>query len=136
MTTTEIISEFNKNINLDQDYTLVELKSILSDIYKIKKIEEKPKKLGRKAKEPKLNAKGEEKKKREPSEYNLFIKDKYAEFKTMYPTLKAKELMLMASSQWSIKKNETIEATIEAAIKASQQWQEDIMKARTNRIVC
>ena len=71
MTTTEIIAEFNSNINMDQDYTLVELKRILSNAYKEKITqakEENPKKRGRPAKEPKLNTKGEEKKKREPSE--------------------------------------------------------------------
>ena len=136
MTTAEIIEEFNKIVNKEQEYTLAELKAILTDIYKVKngkkvtvkKVkevksdedapsdEEKPKKRGRPAKEPKLNAKGEEKKKREPSEYNKFIQNKYTEFKLSHPTLSAKEKMLLASSQWNIYKNEIAEA-MEAAAK-------------------
>ena len=127
MTTVEIIDEFNKIVNLEQEYTLTELKTILGNIYKekngkkvaVKKSaakkeekcvedapsdEEKVKKRGRPAKEPKLNAKGEEKKKREPTAYNIFIKEKYAELKAQYETLNQKEIMLLAAAAWKAKK--------------------------------
>ena len=132
MTTAEIIEEFNKIVNKEQEYTLAELKAILTDIYKVKngkkvtvkKVkevksdedapsdEEKPKKRGRPAKEPKLNAKGEEKKKREPSAYNIFIKEKYAELKQQNNALTTKEIMLLAAAEWSKKKAETVVSEI------------------------
>ena len=129
MTTAEIVAEFNTLVITAQDYTLAELKTILSDVYKTKtgkkvtpkkagkkveKIdipsdapsdeEEKPKKKGRPAKEPKLNANGEEKKKREPSAYNIFIKEQYAELKLSHPEMSAKEIMLAAAAAWTAKK--------------------------------
>ena len=123
MTTAEIIAEFTELVNVDQEYTLSELKSILSDIYKVKngkKVvakktakkdqvvpsddEEKPKKKGRPAKTPKLDANGDVKKKREPSAYNIFIKEKYAEYKKTDPELSTKEIMLKAAADWSQKK--------------------------------
>lgn len=137
-TTAEIIAEFTELVNVEQEYTLSELKSILSDIYKVKngkKVvakktakkeqvipsddEEKPKKKGRPAKTPKLDANGEAKKKREPSAYNIFIKEKYAEYKKSDPELSTKEIMLKAAADWSEKKllakndEKVVEATSE-----------------------
>lgn len=43
---------------------------------------------------------GEEKKKREPSAYNLFIKEKMAQIKAKRPELKGKELMKEAIDEW------------------------------------
>lgn len=43
---------------------------------------------------------GEEKKKREPSAYNLFIKEKMAQIKVKKPELKGKELMKEAIDEW------------------------------------
>lgn len=45
----------------------------------------------------------EEKKKREPSPYNLFIKEKMAEIKAKKPELKGKELMKEAIEEWKKK---------------------------------
>ena len=128
MTTAEIIAEFNTIIITAQDYTLAEMKSILSDVYKTKtgkpvgkktakvaknssdEEDDKPKKKGRPAKAPKLNANGEEKKKREPSAYNIFIKEKYAEYNISHPEMSAKEIMLAAAEDWSAKKATDAEA--------------------------
>lgn len=46
------------------------------------------------------DAAGGEKKKREPSAYNLFIKDKMAEIKAKRPELKGKDLMKEAIVEW------------------------------------
>lgn len=43
---------------------------------------------------------GEKKAKREPSAYNLFIKDKMAEIKVKRPDLKGKDLMKEAIDEW------------------------------------
>ena len=109
------------------------MKTILSDVYKtkngkkvVKKApkkavvekadaenedpsdDDKPKKKGRPAKTPKLNAKGEEKKKREPSAYNIFIKEKYAEYKLSNPEMTAKEVMLAAAAAWTASKQAVV----------------------------
>lgn len=122
MTTVEIMNEFNTIINKEQDYTLTELKTILSDVYNtvnggkkiIKKIETEKvdlsgdeddtlKKKGRPVKSSKDNG---EKKKREPSAYNIFIKDKYAELKLSNPDMTAKEIMLSAAAAWTTNKQQ------------------------------
>ena len=46
------------------------------------------------------NADGSDKKKREPSAYNLWIKDKMAEIKADQPDLKGKDLMAAAIALW------------------------------------
>ena len=123
MTTAEIITEFTTLVNVEQEYTLGELKSILSDVYKVKtgkkvapkKVAKKaekepsddedvPKKRGRPAKAPKLDANGEVKKKREPSLYNIFIKERRAQYKLTDPDLSSKECMLRAAAEWTAKK--------------------------------
>ena len=128
MTTTEIIDEFNTLINKDQDYTLAELKTILSDVYKAKtgkkvgkkvvkeekpaKVtsdeeeseEDKPKKKGRPTKGPKLDKDGNEKKKRAPTAYNIFVKDKSAEMRKEHPEMSAKEAFTAAAALWSSQK--------------------------------
>jgi len=123
MTTAEIIAEFTTLVNVEQEYTLGELKSILSDVYKVKtgkkvapkKVAKKaekepsddedvPKKRGRPAKAPKLDANGEVKKKREPSLYNIFIKERRAHYKITDPELPSKECMLRAAAEWTAKK--------------------------------
>ena len=132
MTTTEIIAKFNSIVDSTQDYTLMELKKVLSEAYKattttvtskkapkapkaakaakgevdseLSSDEEKPKKRGRPAKTPKLDANGEEKKKREPSAYNIFIKEKYANYKLENPEMSAKEIMLLAAAAWTASK--------------------------------
>ena len=121
MTTTEIIDEFTAIIAKDQDYTLAELKTILTDVYntktgkkiaknvekKVEKVEdapsdgeEKPKKRGRKAKAPA----GEEKKKREPTAYNIYIKEKHAELKISNPEMSAKERLIAGAAAWTAQK--------------------------------
>jgi hypothetical protein len=123
MTTAEIIAEFTTLVNVEQEYTLGELKSILSDVYKVKtgkkvapnKVAKKaekepsddedvPKKRGRPAKAPKLDANGDVKKKREPSLYNIFIKERRAHYKLTDPELSSKECMLRAAAEWTAKK--------------------------------
>ena len=155
MTTAEIIAEFTDLVNVEQEYTLSELKSILSDIYKVKngkKVvakktakkdqvvpsddEEKPKKKGRPAKTPKLDANGDVKKKREPSAYNIFIKEKYAEYKKTDPELSTKEIMLKAAADWSEKKlakndEKVVEATSEHEVEGDKV---DTVKADDDKV--
>ena len=124
MTTAAIVAEFTEQIDSEKEYNIKELKQILSDIYKAKtsqkkekalKIpkevkksddddtttdDEKPKKRGRPAKGPKLDKNGNEKPKREPSAYNKYVKQRISSLKIEQPDTAAKDLMLIAASEW------------------------------------
>ncbi len=117
-TTATIIAEFTEQIDVQKEYDLKELKQILSDVYKAKTTQkkvtrqvvnnseddttddEKPKKRGRPAKGPKLDKNGNEKPKREPSAYNKYVKQRIMSLKTEQPNTAAKDLMLIAASEW------------------------------------
>ncbi len=122
--TAAIVAEFTEQIDVQKEYDLKELKQILSDVYKtkttqkkekapklpkeVKKDEdddtttddEKPKKRGRPTKGPKLDKNGNEKPKREPSAYNKYVKQRIQSLKTEQPSTAAKDLMLIAASEW------------------------------------
>ena len=120
--TAAIIAEFTEQIDIQKEYNIKELKQILGDIYKANtsKIsqkkekepkkqdddntttddDEKPRKRGRPAKGPKLDKNGNEKAKREPSAYNKYVKQRIASLKTEQPDTVAKDLMLIAASEW------------------------------------
>lgn len=113
--TAEIITEFSQQIDPTKEYTLKELKQILSDIYRAQiskpKIvievpeedydDDKPKKRGRPAK-PRLDKYGHEKQKRAPSAYNNFVKQRINQLRTEQPTTPAKKLMKIAASSWKL----------------------------------
>jgi hypothetical protein len=123
--TANIVNEFVEQIDTEKEYELKELKQMLSDIYKAKTSPKKeakppkkpkkdqqssdeadesdngkPKKRGRPAKGPKLDKNGNEKAKREPSAYNKYVKERISALKTEKPETPAKELMLIAASEW------------------------------------
>ena len=112
---------FADAIDQDQSYTAAEMKKILADIYKAnfptekkvraKKVKsdddnEAAVKVGRPAKQPKLKANGEERKKREPSAYNIYYKEQYPIVKMENPTLAAKEILKMVAAKWNQHKAE------------------------------
>ncbi len=124
-TTAAIVAEFTEQIDIKKEYNIKELKQILIDIYKVKTFQkkekipklpkeiknsndddnttdddEKPRKRGRPAKGPKLDKNGNEKAKREPSAYNKYIKQRISSLKTEQPNTAAKDLMLIAASEW------------------------------------
>jgi hypothetical protein len=120
----EVINDFAAQINDEKEYTLSDLKKILTDVYKnkaeekkqkkpakivadVKKVdtdedsdEDKPKKRGRPPSKPKLNKNGEVKEKKAPSAYNNFVKAKIKELKPLNPEKTARDLMLIAAGQW------------------------------------
>ena len=120
--TANIVNEFVEQIDTEKEYELKELKQMLSDIYKAKTSpkkeakkpkkdqqssdeanesdNDKPKKRGRPTKGPKLDKNGNEKAKREPSAYNKYVKERISALKTEKPETPAKELMLIAASEW------------------------------------
>jgi len=105
--TTEIMAEFAQLIDTEKEYSLKELKEMLTEVYKtktvkkaIKKVDtsssdedEKPKKRGR-------PAKVSDKPKRVPSAYNKFVKERIEKLKTERPEVAAKDLMRVAASEW------------------------------------
>lgn len=121
--TTEIINEFVQHIDTEQEYTLNELKKILTETYKTKtakpikqepKIviiedtdsdDDKPRKRGRPTK-PKLDKNGNIKVKKAPTAYNIFVKQTIEALKKEQPETSAKELMGIAAAKWKALTNE------------------------------
>ena len=95
MTTTEkIITTFTEQVDSDKEYTRAELSKLLTEIYNnLNK--------GKKAK-----GNGGEKKKREPSAYNLYLKEQMSIVKEEFPDLSGKELMKKIGEMWKEKKEE------------------------------
>jgi hypothetical protein len=119
--TTEIINEFVELIDTNKDYTLKELKQILTEVYNTKagkkkagkptttqvildadsSDDEKPKKRGRPAK-VKLDKNGDIKVKKTPSAYNIYVKQTIEAMKKENPDTPAKELMGLAANKWKL----------------------------------
>ena len=93
MTTTEqIITTFTEQVDTSKEYTRVELSKMLTEIYNnLNK--------GKKAK-----GNGEEKKKKEPSAYNLYLKEQMSVVKEEFPDLSGRELMKKIGKMWKEKK--------------------------------
>lgn len=93
MTTTEqIITTFTEQVDTDKEYTRAELSKMLTEIYNnLNK--------GKKAK-----GNGEEKKKKEPSAYNLYLKEQMSVVKEEFPDLSGRELMKKIGEMWKEKK--------------------------------
>lgn len=91
---------FETKIEMDDDMKgyFEEFKTQLKEHLK-----EEAKAVGKGAKKAKVMVDGE-KKKRAPSAYNLFIKDKMAEIKVNQPDLKSKDLMKEAIAMWKAQK--------------------------------
>lgn len=111
--TAKIVEEFTKLVDMDHDYTINELKGLMSDVYKAQMAGKKPivkkdsdtvsvdsnKKKGRPVK-IKVNKDGSVKQKKPPSAYNLYVKGKYAELKHLHPDKKAPQIMSLAAAAW------------------------------------
>jgi hypothetical protein len=141
--TSEIINEFVQQIDTDKEYTLKELKTILTDVYNSKSgkkpkakaapkspvpvqpaepsddDEDKPKKRGRPVK-PKLDKNGNPKVKKAPSAYNIYVKQTIEAMKKDSPETPARELMGMAANKWKALTDDE-----KAAFKASLANVED-----------
>lgn len=89
MTTTEIMMAFNNTVSDNNTYTITELKKILTEVYNLKTKTKKDKK--------------EDKVKKEPTPYNIFVKEHYSDFKTKNPTASSTEIMKMIADLWKNK---------------------------------
>jgi len=104
MTSTQtVLTEFKKLVDAnDTEFSLNELKTMLSDVYKTynkKGSKSSTKKSNDDKKSPK-----EEKQKREPSAYNNFMKEQMPIFKAKNPDINARELMKEIGKLWKEQK--------------------------------
>jgi len=95
-TTQNILDEFNVLIDTEKEYTRSELGKILTEVYH--QITS-----GKKKGEPKKKKK-KKKKKREPTAYNLFVKEKMPIIKEEFPELSRQDLMKKVGELWKAQK--------------------------------
>jgi hypothetical protein len=95
MFTVKVIEEFNNTIDTNRVYDLEELKTIIGDVFKKVKDDEKNAK-----KNKKLDENGEKKPKRAPTAYNNFTSFKMKEIRSTDPSITAKEAMKKAAAAW------------------------------------
>lgn len=80
--TKKIVDSFVGSVDVDTKYSLDEMKKLLSDAYKC------------------CNKKVKSDVKREPSKYNIFVKNEILRLRAENPEKNIKELMAMAAANW------------------------------------
>ena len=86
----KVLETFNTSVDVDQEYSLDDLKKLLVAAYKSS------------SKKSKSSTE-----KREPSKYNLFVKEEMARLKKENPDKPNKEIMAMAAALWNVSKDST-----------------------------
>ena len=105
-----IINEFTTLVDTEKEYTRAELGKMLTEVYhqitsdKPKKTDDKHKK--KKSKKENSDDEAEPKKKREPTAYNLFVKEQMSIVKEKFPELNRQDLMRKISEMWKAQKDE------------------------------
>jgi len=105
-----IINEITTLVDTEKEYTRAELGKMLTEVYhqitsdKPKKTDDKPKK--KKSKKENSDDEAEPKKKREPTAYNLFVKEQMSIVKEKFPELNRQDLMRKISEMWKAQKDE------------------------------
>jgi hypothetical protein len=114
--TQEIVTAFVEIIDIDKNYELKDYKRIISEIFnnietnkktsppviiedEESEDEDKPKRRGRPPNKKKLDKNGNEKVKRPPSVYNIFVQHKIKELKILN-NQDTKDLMVIAAAEW------------------------------------
>ena len=110
MTTTEkILTIFTSKVDNEKEYTRGEMAKMLTEVFK--EIKEGSKKKTKKAKKEGNNEEGGvEKKKREPTAYNLYVKETIPVVKEENPYMSRQNLMKEVARMWSEKKEKIVEA--------------------------
>ena len=110
MTTTEqILSTFTSKVEMEKEYTRGELAKMLTEVFKEIREGEKGEKKVKKAKKAKKEDDGEEKKKREPTAYNLYVKETMPVVKDENPEMSRQDLMREVGRMWREKKGVGLE---------------------------
>ena len=105
-TTQQIMDEFIILIDTEKEYTRSELGKILTEVYhQISSGKKKGEPKKKKAKKG-SNEDAEPKKKREPTAYNLFVKEKMPIIKEEFPELSRQDLMKKVGELWKAQKEE------------------------------
>ena len=107
MTTTQhILTTFTSKVDMEKEYTRSELAKMLTEVFKeIREGEKGEKKRRKKVKKED----GEEKKKREPTAYNLFVKETISVVREENPEMSRQDLMREVGRMWKEKKGELVE---------------------------
>ena len=133
MTTTErILTTFTSKVDMEKEYTRSEMAKMLTEVFKeMKEVEkgEKPKK-----KKVKKTEDGEEKKKREPTLYNLFVKDTMGVVKEENPEMSRQDLMREVGRLWKEKKGDVKEEEVkEEDVVANEEILDDGKKGKKGK---
>lgn len=93
--TNKVLEYFKESIDYKKSYTLDEYKKLITTAYKeaAKKTSKKSNKSGK--------GTGTEVVKREPTKYNIFVKEEILKLKTENPEKQYKDLMKMAADRWN-----------------------------------
>jgi hypothetical protein len=116
MTTThtqKVINAFTTHVDTEKEYTRGELGKILTAVYhqiaadKPKKTDDDKPKKKKSKKDKDSDEEAEPKKKREPTAYNLFVKEQMSIVKEEFPELNRQDLMRKIGEMWKTQKGET-----------------------------
>jgi len=103
MTTTErILTTFTSKIEMEKEYTRSELGKMLTEVFK--EIQEGSKGEKKTMKKAKKEEGCEEKKKREPTAYNLYVRETMPVVKEENPEMSRQDLMREVGRMWKEKK--------------------------------
>ena len=89
--TNKVLEYFKESINTTNSYTLDEYKKLITAAFK-----EAAKKTSKRS-----GKSGDEVVKREPTKYNIFVKEEILKLKTENPDKQYKDLMKMAADKWN-----------------------------------
>ena len=130
--TQQIMTTFTSKVDMEKEYTRSEMGKMLTEVYKeMKEVEkgEKPKK-----KKVKKTEDGEEKKKREPTLYNLFVKDTMSVVKEENPEMSRQDLMREVGRMWKEKKGDVKEEEVkEEDVVANEEILDDGKKGKKEK---
>ena len=104
-TTQQILTTFTSKVDMEKEYTRSELGKMLTEVFKEIREGEKGEKKVRKTKKVKTEE-GSEKKKREPTAYNLYVKETMSVIKEENPEMSRQDLMREVGRMWKEKKGE------------------------------
>lgn len=102
-TTQQILTTFTSKVDMEKEYTRSELGKMLTEVFKEIREGEKGEKKVRKTKKVKTEE-GSEKKKREPTAYNLYVKETMSVIKEENPEMSRQDLMREVGRMWKEKK--------------------------------
>jgi hypothetical protein len=112
-TTQQILTTFTSKVDLEKEYTRSELGKMLTEVFKeIREAEKGEKKVRKKVK----REEGSEKKKREPTAYNMFVKETMSVVREENPEMSRQDLMREVGRMWKEKKGgkeEVVEEVVE-----------------------